>query len=406
MSDWQRSALVAAAVCVLGGLVLANAATAQNPTPQALKDPVALGAWLYQGQCVRCHGPYEQERIGRGKSEDALAAEIAGGGCQIRWARDQGGPLTRREIKALTAYIMTWEELGGPPSLPELPPQPTPTPTPTPVQSAAAVRPSPTPTPIAPVMDERIQLIVAANEVAHGAWLYTHYCYRCHQAYAETRMGRGARMVDIKRVVENGKTSTQMTAFSRTKGGPLRTREIAAILAYIGAWERLDAAPALPEGVLVPPTPDPAALIPIALPTVPPVTGDVTTGAALYAAYCQRCHGEDGHGGIGPRLQRNWPMVRADLRIRSTVAQGVAGSLMRAWAQDNDGPLSAQSVDDLTALIMAWSSGRPVSTADGRSSDLPQSDWQGMWGILLLMALLALVGGIALINADNRPPRC
>jgi mono/diheme cytochrome c family protein len=396
--------LLLALVCALASVTLVGIASAQDPTPPALKDPLALGAWLYEGQCVRCHGPYERERVGRSKSSKVLAAAIEDGGCQIRWGRNQGGPLARREIKALVEYMLAWEELGGPPPLPDLPPQPTPTPTPT--RPADDARPSPTPTPTALVMDERTRLIAAGNEVAHGAWLYTQYCYRCHQAYADTRMGRGARETDLKKVVENGKTATQMTAFSRAKGGPLKAREIAAILTYIAAWERLGAAPALPEGVLVPPTPDPAGLIPIALPVFPAVEGGVGHGAVLYAVHCRRCHGEGGRGGLGPRLARTWQVVRADLRIRSAVAQGVAGSPMRAWTQANDGPLTEQAVDDLAALIVTWSTGHEPPTVGGRSPALARSNWQGVWGMLLLVGVPALVGVAALLAAGDRPPRC
>jgi mono/diheme cytochrome c family protein len=254
-------------------------------------------------------------------------------------------------------------------------------------------------------MDERTRLIAAGNEVAHGAWLYTQYCYRCHQAYAETRMGRDAREADLKKVVENGKTATQMTAFSRAKGGLLKAREITAILTYIAAWERLGAAPALPEGVLVPPTPDPADLIPIVLPVFPAVQGDIGRGAALHAVHCRHCHGEGGRGGLGPPLVRTWQVVRADLRIRSAVAYGVAGSPMRAWAQANGGPLTEQAADDLTALIVMWSKGHEPPVASGIAPARPRSHWQGVWGMLLLVGAPALVGVAALLADPNRPSR-
>ena len=399
-----RTGLILLLACICLWLTLIRLAVAQAPTPPALKDPVALGAWLYEGYCVRCHGPYERERVGRAKTKERLAEEITDGGCEIRWGRAQGGPLGRKEIAALVEYMLAWEGLGGPPALPDLPPQPTPTPTPT-RPSAAHVRPSPTPYPTAIVMDERTRLIAAGNQVAHGAWLYTQYCYRCHQSYADARMGRGKREADIKQVVENGKTATQMTAFSRARGGPLKAREIAAILTYIAAWERLGVAPALPDGVLVPPTPDPAKLTPIAMPTFPPVVGDVGRGATLYDAYCRRCHSEGGRGGVGPVLARAWNVVRTDLFIRSTVADGVSGSPMRAWAQSKGGPLTDQAIDDLVTLIVEWSGLKKAYPSQSGLSASGQSAWQGELGLAVLVAVPLLVGLVALLGGSRRQPR-
>lgn len=137
----------------------------------------------------------------------------------MRWGRRYGGPMTSKEIRALVAYIMAWEEQGASPITGPLPPQPTATPTPT--RPAAQAQPTPTPTAAFArvMMDARIKHIAQGNALAYGAWLYTQYCHRCHQSYGETRQGRGKREADLLHVIQNGKTSTQMKPFARTKGG-------------------------------------------------------------------------------------------------------------------------------------------------------------------------------------------
>ncbi len=372
--------------------------SAQDPEG-GLKDPVVLGAWLYEGHCVRCHGPYEAERVGRRMDKDELTEAIESGGCDVIWSRQYGGPLGNQEIKALVRYILTWEELGGPPDLPELPDQPTPTPTPTPTPSDRSPTPTPTSTP--QLMDERTRLIVSKNAVAHGAWLWTQHCYRCHLAYAESRQGRDAREEDLTKIIEEGKVATQMKAFSRQYGGELKRREIDNVVLYILTWERLDAPPALPDGILVPPTPDPADLIPVALPEIPLVKGDVQHGGRLYTLHCRRCHGEPDEGRVSPRLARDWRSVRPDLTVKSTIAQGVPGSPMPAWGQDHGGPLSEQDVNDLVAYVLSWSPQQePPAWSVRVSASSPI--WSGWLGFLALLAGPLLLGIIAFIAAPKR----
>ena len=335
-------------------LLVAGASRLAGEEEDPLSDPLVLGAWLYEGNCVRCHRPYEAARLAANASEDELLADIRGGpgGCKVTWDRRQGGPLGSREIKALAAYMLAWEELGGPPDLPPLPPQPTPTPTRLPeggdVAAAATVTPEES-------MSEEVRVAVEGSPLALGAYLYTENCHRCHQAYARTRQGTGFTPAQVEKVIANGKTATSMKPFSRRKGGDLTLREIRAIVAYIEAWELLNEEPALPAVLFTPPTPDPARLLPIRPHQAPAVAGDPTRGANLYAIHCISCHGVSGKGGIGPALARPWYGLRPDLTIRSTVQRGVPGFAMPAWSQTFGGPLSDQQVDDLVMLILGWS---------------------------------------------------
>lgn len=325
---------------------------------QAPDDPVQRGAWLYEGNCVRCHGAYETTRVGRDRAPKELRDLISGkasGGCEIDWSTVRGGELSEKEIDNVVLYIMTWEERGGALNLPTLPPQPTrtptlpatPTPQGTPAQSTlTSSRPQPNPT---------VQLVLDGNPIARGAWLYTQNCSICHQAYEIGRQGKDKTDKTIKQAIENGKSGTSMPAFSLPNGGDLRVAEINAIVSYLRAFETLNEEPAVPKIVFVPPTPDPVKL---KMPTpvqVSVLRGDAEHGAVLFATYCVRCHGVQGQGGIAPALDREWNSIRPELTIQSTIANGIPNSLMRAWSQAKDGVLDEKQVADLTAHLMQWS---------------------------------------------------
>jgi len=350
--------LLGAVAIVVAALALAwqgsTIGLAQEGADDPLRDPVVHGAWLYEGNCTRCHGPYDRERVGRDLGASELKARISGEsrqGCTIDWGRRYGGPLSAREIDALARYIVAWEEGGGPPPLPPLPPLPTPTPRPT--ATPEPDRAQATPVPATPEMDPTVRMIVEGNPLALGAWLYTRHCYRCHLSYEQARMGKGKSNAFIQRTIENGKTATSMKPFSRRKGGSLKVREIRAIARYIVAWEEFAEPPALPAALFTPPTPDPADLAPIKPSFISVVTGDPGRGASLYAAHCAQCHGANGEGRWGPPLTGPWASVRPDLTLRSTIARGAPRSLMPDWGSEAGGPLTETEIADLVALLLS-----------------------------------------------------
>jgi len=87
-------------------------------------------------------------------------------------------------------------------------------------------------------------------------------------------------------------------------------------------------------------------------------TTDVNRGAALFAQYCQQCHGINGQGLIGPKLNGN-PAVNSltDADILRIISGGIANTsnpaqlLMPAWLQDFGGPLTQIDIQYLFALI-------------------------------------------------------
>ena len=92
-------------------------------------------------------------------------------------------------------------------------------------------------------------------------------------------------------------------------------------------------------------------------------------GARIFVRNCRGCHGLDGEGGIGPRLNAPAFLILGDGNVfnvdetldgeaanietflRETISCGRAGTFMPKWAIDFGGSLSNTQVDQLVQLI-------------------------------------------------------
>ncbi len=83
----------------------------------------------------------------------------------------------------------------------------------------------------------------------------------------------------------------------------------------------------------------------------------IELGARLFAENCAVCHGEAGEGRVGATLDKDWPSIRPDLRVRSTIVNGIAGTPMVPWGQATGGPFSDEQIDALVAYILTWETG-------------------------------------------------
>jgi cytochrome c oxidase cbb3-type subunit 3 len=81
--------------------------------------------------------------------------------------------------------------------------------------------------------------------------------------------------------------------------------------------------------------------------------GDVEHGKELFGEYCAVCHGYDGQGRIGASLQGWFSSIDPAAFVRSTVSDGVAGT-MPAFAQSKGGPLTEEEIDDIAAFVLSW----------------------------------------------------
>lgn len=223
-----------------------------------------------------------------------------------------------------------------------------------------------------------------------GARLYAENCAVCHGPNGEGRVGVTLSKdwpsirpdLRVKTTIENGVAGSPMPAWSQQNGGPLTEQEIEALTLYILSWET-GGIPALS------PTPTFTPRPPIT--PVPEVEGDPNRGAVLYAENCVVCHGPNGEGRVGAELDKVWPSIRPDLRIKTVVGNGVSGSPMPAWSQENGGPLTEQNINDIVAFILSWQAQAAPTAAAPTPTPAP-SILSGPLGILVLVAgLLALV---------------
>ncbi len=319
-------------------------------------DPLVHGAWLFRVHCIRCHGDYKKERPAEEyTSTDMLEKAVGEKACRISWARSRGGNLSPTEITAVSRYMLAWEDVGREPDLPTLPEIP----------KVESVQPSASQAietaPLSGQITEKkgedalsppLAQLVRKNKVARGAWLYTGNCYRCHLSYSDARMGRSLKGEKLQKMIERGKTSTQMSGFALLAGGKLKNSDIAAIMSYITLWEGYGQPLAIAPELLKPPSVNPSDLLPVGLPRFPLVTGDVVLGESLYLMHCSRCHANDRTGYIGRALTPPWLSLRPDLFLKSTIKSGIANSLMRPFSEDAGGGLSSKQIDSLVVFLL------------------------------------------------------
>jgi cytochrome c oxidase cbb3-type subunit 3 len=75
----------------------------------------------------------------------------------------------------------------------------------------------------------------------------------------------------------------------------------------------------------------------------------------LYAQNCAGCHGHGGKGGAAISLSNPvFLAIADDASIRRTIAKGVPGTPMPAFAQSEGGTLTDQQVDAVVSGIRSW----------------------------------------------------
>src|SRR5262245_45814754 len=83
---------------------------------------------------------------------------------------------------------------------------------------------------------------------------------------------------------------------------------------------------------------------------------EVTDSRVLYAANCAGCHGPEGRGGAAIGLADPvYLAIADDAAIRGTIAGGVRGTAMPAFAQGAGGMLTEAQIDAITKGIRSWS---------------------------------------------------
>ena len=179
-----------------------------------------------------------------------------------------------------------------------------------------------------------------------GAELYDRYCMACHgpdgQIVEAVTNPVTISHPDFLSVVDDqflfdsiaygrpgangrGRPGSKMSGYGLEEGRVLSDDEIWLIVGYLRSWQ-------LEPSVTLEPFSS--------------AGGDPLAGAAIYAAQCATCHGEDGWGTEGPRLAgATLQQTASDAYLRHAILSGRAGTTMPALPLDDDG------MADLVAFI-------------------------------------------------------
>lgn len=240
------------------------------------------------------------------------------------------------------------------------------------------------------LVNGRAQTTDPTEQLTLGAQLFADNCVVCHGQNGEGRVGATLAKdwpsirpeLTVRTIIEQGVPGSVMPAWGQEYGGPFSSNEVDALLTYILSWQ---------TGELPDLMPMPTATLRPALSPVPEVEGDPNRGGVLFGENCAMCHGANAEGRIGATLAKAWPGIRPDLNIKATIANGIAGSAMPAWSQENGGPLTEQDLNDLVAFVMALPSAQvlqPTASLPG-SQTMP---WLRGWGgVVFLFVVLGII---------------
>lgn len=231
-----------------------------------------------------------------------------------------------------------------------------------------------------------------------GAQIYAENCAVCHGEDGQGRIGATLAKdwpsirpdLRVRDTIERGIPGTLMPAWGQVSGGPFNEREIDALVFYILSWQ--SGGP-----IYIFPTQTPG--VHFALTPPPGVTGDPNRGALLYAGNCAVCHGVEGEGRVGANLAKDWPSIRPDLLVKSTIENGVEGSVMPAWSQEHGGPLPEQDINNIVAFILTWS-GAETAAETGETAVGPLTGWP-VW-VALIGAFFLII--IAIVYYSRQRP--
>jgi cytochrome c oxidase cbb3-type subunit 3 len=186
----------------------------------------------------------------------------------------------------------------------------------------------------------------------HGAETYGRMCAVCHgrdgEGYAadqapgimRPRFLASATDDFLRRAIENGRSGTTMSAWSRLRAGPLTRDDANALVSYLRSAATENAT--LDER---------------------PASGNVQRGTVIFARECAKCHGEHGTGGPNVNIGNAELLASAsDGFLRYAIAGGRPGTVMPAFAKS----LGDGGIDDVIALLRSWqaeSVGKPLPPA-------------------------------------------
>jgi cytochrome c oxidase cbb3-type subunit 3 len=181
-----------------------------------------------------------------------------------------------------------------------------------------------------------------------GQRLFVALCSQCHGADAKGyKADHAPSLVNptflasasdafIHRGIAVGRPGTSMAAYGKLSGGPLDDAAIDQMVAWLRS-----------QG------PEPSPLAPVG-------PGDVTRGQVVYAASCQKCHGDAMTRGEGVHLANpRFQELATEPFLRYAIVNGRPGTPMEAFAKK----LSDQQIDDVVAYVKTLGQG-PAPSAE------------------------------------------
>jgi|SRR5215470_17303436 len=183
------------------------------------------------------------------------------------------------------------------------------------------------------------------TEVSDFNELYSTNCAGCH-GFAG-KLGAARPLNDplylsfvpdgaLSDVISEGRSGTNMPAFSQRAGGALTDRQIELLISGMRAsWSK-------PEDFSGAQIPSYSA----------PGSTDAVSGATTYQNYCASCHGPNGAGGsAGSIVDPNFLNLVSDQGLRTTVVVGRSDLGKPDWRSNVAGhPMSQQEID----AVIAW----------------------------------------------------
>ncbi len=188
---------------------------------------------------------------------------------------------------------------------------------------------------------DRASVLAQASNPKRGEAIYRGRCAACHGRRGEGGIGNTlnsptflsiASPQFFRDMVISGRKHTAMPASYN-----LTTGEIGDLVSYLRSWAR-------PRHSLA----EVSALLPAA---------SAGIGAKIYSARCASCHGVQGEGGIGSRLNSDSFLRLADDDfLFHAISQGRPGTAMPSWYF-----LPSRDVADLLKFIRAWQKGETIA---------------------------------------------
>ena len=207
----------------------------------------------------------------------------------------------------------------------------------------------------------------APEEVTEFNHLYAQNCAGCHGVGG--RLGAALSLNDplylsfvtddeFRKVIAEGRTGTNMPAFSQQVGGSLTDQQIKLLITGMRSqWSRPDdfkdvSLPRYSDSGMVTNS-SPGSAIVNDSSVNPSQPGDAQRGAVAYQTYCSSCHGANGAGGsAGSVIDPHFLNMVSNQGLRTTVVVGRSDLGKPDWRSNLPGhPMSPQEIDDVVAWL-------------------------------------------------------